>query len=547
MSIEEIARGESQNVEFKVSVSDKSENYARTVIAFANTQGGNIVFGVDDDRHVVGIDDGEETFFNIMDNIANAISDSCTPQIIPTIELQTLENKTVIVVNVLPGKQRPYYLKSKGKENGTFIRVGGTTRPAHTEKIKELELEGFRISWDELVCIGYDVNDKAVEQLLNDIKEFRTRADLPKREVTLAQLINWKVLSVNGKKLLPSNAFVLLTSDYFDFSKTQCAVFKGNDRSIFLDKREYTGPVHRQIEEAVNFVLRNIRLGARIEGLLRKEQYELPIEAIREAIINAHCHRNLTLEGCVQVAIYDDRLEVTSPGGLHNGLTYEDMMSGHSRIRNRVLANVFSAMGLVENWGTGIKRIMNACRAFDQPSFQSKPDSFCTTLPRTIKPQGTPSDGINENSDGVNANCDGINANCDGVNTDCDGINENSDGINTTSDGINANSDGVNTNCDGVNANSDGVNTNCDGVNTNCDGVNTNCDGVKFEGLNELQNKIVELLGNNGQLNAEKLSALTGITKRNIEKNLKVLKNKGLLIRHGSDKTGHWEVIKPTL
>ena len=103
-----------------------------------------------------------------------------------------------------------------------------------------------------------------------------------------------------------------------------------------------------QIEEAVDFVLRNIRLGATIDGLVRKEKYELPPEAIREMIINAHCHRNLLDESCVQIAIYDDRLEVTSPGGLYNGLTYEEVMNGHSKIRNKGIANIFSQMGLVE-------------------------------------------------------------------------------------------------------------------------------------------------------------------------------------------------------
>ena len=93
--------------------------------------------------------------------------------------------------------------------------------------------------------------------------------------------------------VLASNAYVLLTSDYFPFAKTQCAVFKGTDRTVFLDKREYTGPIYKQIESAVDFVLRNIRLGVTIDGLVRRESYELPVEAIREMIINAHCHRNL--------------------------------------------------------------------------------------------------------------------------------------------------------------------------------------------------------------------------------------------------------------
>ena len=100
---------------------------------------------------------------------------------------------------------------------------------------------------------------------------------------------------------------------------------------------------------------------------MRKEKYELPPEAIREMIINAHCHRNILDESCIQVAIYDDRLEVTSPGGLYNGLTYEEVMNGHSKIRNKGIANIFSQMGLIEAWGSGIKRILNAAEKYGLP------------------------------------------------------------------------------------------------------------------------------------------------------------------------------------
>ena len=148
--------GESKNIEYKLTLPDKSEKYIKTIVAFANSQGGKLIIGVDDKTHqVVGVDD--DNLFRLMDGIANAVSDSCVPQIIPDIEPQTIDGKTVIVVTVEVGKNRPYYLKSKGKENGTYIRVAGTSRQAYPEKIKELEMEGVRISWDELTCVGYPV------------------------------------------------------------------------------------------------------------------------------------------------------------------------------------------------------------------------------------------------------------------------------------------------------------------------------------------------------------------------------------------------------
>lgn len=472
-----IFSGESKNIEYKVTLPDKSEKYMKTIVAFANTQGGKLIVGVDDKTHqIVGVEN--DVLFQLMDGIANAVSDSCVPQIIPDIEPQTVDGKTVVVVSVEAGKNRPYYLKSKGKDNGTYIRVAGTSRLAFPEKIKELEMEGARISWDELTCVGYPVSKDATEKLCQDIERFRKKAGMPDHPVNKEQLINWKILKQSEGQLLATNAYALLTSDYFSFSKTQCAVFKGTDRAVFLDKRELKGPIYTQIEEAVDFVLRNIRLGATIDGLVRKERYELPPEAIREMIINAHCHRNLLDESCIQVAIYDDRLEVTSPGGLYNGLTYEEVMNGHSKIRNKGIANIFSQMGLVEAWGSGIKRILNAAEEYGlpKPRFQEFDNMFRVELFRNLFPMMEESRDIGEASEKHRRSIGEVS-----------GIEQ------------------------------------------------------QIE-LNDTQKKIIKLLLEDNQLSAIKLADRIGIASRNIESNIKKLKELGILIRHGSPKNGYWEV-----
>ena len=483
MGYEKMARdtlfsGESKNVEYKVTLPDKSEKYMKTIVAFANTQGGKLIVGIDDKTHeIVGVEN--EILFQVMDGIANAVSDSCVPQIIPDIEPQTVDGKTVIVVSVEAGKNRPYYLKSKGKENGTYIRVAGTSRQAFPEKIRELEMEGARISWDELTCVGYSVSDEATERLCQDIENFRKKAGMTEHSVKKEQLINWKILKQSEGQVMATNAYALLTSDYFPFSKTQCAVFKGTDRAVFLDKREFTGPIYAQIESAVDFVLRNIRLGARIDGLVRKEKYELPLEAIREMIINAHCHRNLLDESCIQVAVYDDRLEVTSPGGLYNGLTYEEVMNGHSKIRNKAIANIFSQMGLVEAWGSGIKRIFNAAKEYGllEPKFQEFDNMFRVELFRDSLPMTLENKNIGETSEKHRRN-----------------IGEASEKQET----------------------------------------------VDF---NSTQLEILKLLMENNRLSAVKLAEKIGVASRNIENNIKKLKELDILVRHGSPKNGYWEVI----
>ena len=277
---------------------------------------------------------------------------------------------------------------------GAYIRVGATSRPALPDKILELEMEGARISWDELTCLDYKFNEESIEQLCQDIMSYRQKAELSSTPVTKNQLINWKVLKEDAEQIFSSNAFALMTSDHFQFSKTQCAVFKGTTRNVFLDKRTFEGPLYKQIEETIHFVLRNIRLGATVEGLLRKESYELPVEAIREMIVNAHCHRNYLDEACIQVALFDDRLEVTSPGGLYNGLTYEEMMTGHSKTRNRAIAKVFNQMGIIEAWGTGIQRILSTSERYDLPTPEIivTDNSFRVTLYRQFD-----DDEINDN------------------------------------------------------------------------------------------------------------------------------------------------------
>ena len=487
--------GESKNIEYKVSLPDKSEKYMKTIVAFANTQGGKLIVGVDDETHqIIGVE--KETLFQVMDAIANAVSDACMPQIIPDIEPQTVDGKTVIVVSVEAGKNRPYYLKSKGKENGTYVRVAGTSRQAFPEKIKELEMEGARISWDELICVGYPVTEQATEKLCQDIERFRKKAGMMEHVVKKEQLINWKILKQADGQLLATNAYALLTSDYFAFSKTQCAVFKGTDRAVFLDKREFTGPVYTQIEEAIDFVLRNIRLGATIDGLVRKEKYELPPEAIREMIINAHCHRNLLDESCIQVAIYDDRLEVTSPGGLYNGLTYEEIMNGHSKIRNKGIANIFSQMGLVEAWGSGIKRIFNAAEEYGlpEPQFQEFDNMFRVELFRKKV------DFVAESE-------------------------QRKFGEETEKFGEEIEKFGK--------------------ENRKVRRSEGESSEKKQEyKLNDTQKKMMILLSENAHLSAAKLAEQLEVGSRSIEKNIRKLKEYGILIRHGSPKNGYWEVVE---
>ncbi|HIR93269.1 MAG TPA: putative DNA binding domain-containing protein [Candidatus Egerieimonas intestinavium] len=368
MTIAEILAGESKNVEFKENLPEKSIKYMKSVVAFANGSGGKIIFGIaDKTREVIGFD--KEDVFKKVDAIANAVSDSCEPAIIPDITLQTVDSKTVIVVEIAEGRQRPYYIKTLGKEGGVYVRVAGTTRLADEYMIKELMFEGSNRYFDQALCAGLTISDEDIdtlckamrEQAVKNARNEEQRTSI--KEVGKQQLRSWGILIERDGKDYPSNAFAILTGYGGLHVATQCGVFKGTTKEIFVDRREYTGPLWKQIEEAFQFVLRNIHLGAAIVGIYRQDIYEIPPEAIRELIINAMVHRSYLDHGTIQVAVYDNRLEITSPGKLPMGQTVERMKEGYSKIRNEALAHAFSYMNLIEHWGSGIPRIIGKVKA----------------------------------------------------------------------------------------------------------------------------------------------------------------------------------------
>ena len=377
MAMEQLFTGESKNIEYKQEVPSNSEKYMKTIIVFANGAGGQLVFGIEDETcKVVGIPQNQ--VFAKADQITNAIVDSCQPMADFEIKYRTIEEKTVIIVQVYPGARRPYYLKSKGMMDGTYIRVSRTTRKADGFVVKELSFQGDNKCYDQTIAVGQTVTKKQIDALCKTMYEYALKQcsnETEKVEVQRVEeknLIAWGLLVQREGKLFPTNGFMLLTNNTAAEAAIQCAVFKGTDRAVFLDRKEYAGTLFEQIDEAYQYVLRNIRMGAEINGLYRKDIYELPIDSIRELIANAVSHRSYLDPSKVQVAIFDDRLEVTSPGMLIGGLTIDDLKSGCSRPRNRGIVNAFTYMKIIEQWGSGIPRMMKACKEVGLPEPELK-------------------------------------------------------------------------------------------------------------------------------------------------------------------------------
>ena len=292
-----------------------------------------------------------------MDGLANMISDAIYPQVNPRITFETIDDKTIVIADILPGQNQPYCLKAEGSLDGVYIRVAATTRKAEREKIRELVLLGEGKSYDKLFERHAPASEQAIKNLCKVIEQYSH-----KRSVRLENMLGWGLLKEDNGKLSPSIAFSLLAENDLHFARIQCGLFKGTDKVYFLDRKEFDGPLNEQIDNAYNFILQHINIGAEIKGLYRKDVPEIPTEVIRELIVNAVMHRNYLAHSNIQVCIFDDRIEITNPGGLYGGLTLEKMLSGISSIRNELIADIFLKMGIVEKWGTGLLRIADICR-----------------------------------------------------------------------------------------------------------------------------------------------------------------------------------------
>ena len=330
------------------------------------------MFGIDDKTlEIVGMD--EDNIFKTMDAITNAISDSCEPRIRPDVTLQTVNDKTVIVVEILPGAMRPYYIKSEGMTEGTYMRVSGTTRPVEGYMLKELILEGQNRYFDSEPCRELQITDEDIQNLCKTMKEtaikntWQNSEKAKIKDITKNTLLSWGILTEVQGEIFPTNAYALLTGQLRMQPVIQCGLFKGKDRAYFADRKEFDGPIQNQVDAAYQYVLEKINMGMQIQGIYRQDVYELPTDSVRELIANAVAHRSYLEPGNIQVAIFDDRLEVTSPGMLLNNVSIKKMMEGYSKPKNPAIANAFAYMKIIEKWGTGIPRIFRECRDYGLP------------------------------------------------------------------------------------------------------------------------------------------------------------------------------------
>lgn len=351
---------EGKTLEFKRDASSAGP-ILRTVCAFANTAGGRLLFGIEDRTGaVVGVPEP----LDLEERLASIIADGIVPRVLPDIEVVPWRSTHVVAVRVHLGPSRPYHVASLGPAEGTFVRLGSTNRRADAQLAAEIARSAQGVGFDEqpVPDLGADAIDlAAVRTAFSGVRDIR-RSDLKTLRLTT---------TAQGRDAPTVGGLLLFGRDRlerFPDAWVQAGRFKGASKSTIIDSADITVPLIDAVDHAIAFVVRNTATRYEIGGARRLEVPEYPPAAVREAIVNAVVHADYSQQGApIRIAIFDDRLEVESPGMLVPGLTIADVLGGVSKLRNRVIGRVFRELGLIEQWGSGVARMREACRQAGLP------------------------------------------------------------------------------------------------------------------------------------------------------------------------------------
>lgn len=357
----------------------KPKSWLKSISAFANGIGGVLFFGVSDDERLVGLHDAK----SVSEKISEMIKTKMDPIPAIVLSIHREDNKEFIVVTVPAGEETPYYYVGDGNRIA-FVRVGNESHPASAVDLKRLVLRGSHITYDSLPS-RYPLGSLAFTKL-RSIYRMRTG-----KEFTDADFISCELVDENS---MLTNAGVLLADDCpLRHSRLFCTRWNGNDKASgvidALDDREYSGSLISLLQDGIEFVNNNSKKSWKKTGNGRIEMPEYPEQAVHETIVNALIHRDYTEVGSeVHIDIYDNRLEVYSPGGMFDGSIVQNLDTDYvaSKRRNPIIADVFSRMNYMERRGSGFRKIKadyrNAVNYRDElaPVFKSTATSFFTIL-----------------------------------------------------------------------------------------------------------------------------------------------------------------------
>jgi ATP-dependent DNA helicase RecG len=378
-----LKKNEGKTLEFKEN-SQPLQKIIQTIIAFANTAGGIILLGIKNGtKEVVGL----QNVLQEEEKIANAIADSVSPLLIPKLQFCSFRERDILIITV-PYSPNLYHLKSKGEIEGAFIRLGSTNRLADAHTIAEMKRLKEHTSFDRLPDCRYSIDDFDFE-LAKKLFSIAGKTFTEAKAKALELLIDYQ------SEIYPTKGGLLLfgkeRDKLFPDPIIRMIRFEGNSKNSAIDELESRSSLSQALEEILVFIRRHTSVRSSVKGIKREEVPQYSPMILRESVMNALVHADYANQRSpIQVAIFDDRLEITNPGSLPFGLSLDTAISGVSQLRNKVLGRIFRELKLTEHWGSGLKRMLETCEEQNVPlpKFEELDNFFRITLyPNTIKSQ----------------------------------------------------------------------------------------------------------------------------------------------------------------
>lgn len=353
---------EDQKTELKVEL---TKDIKKEVVAFANSNDGTIYIGIDDNGNIIGLTNAEKDLEALSGMIREGICSDLT--LYTKIYIKNIGNKDIIIVKVSEAPNKPYYLTEKGlKSSGVYLRHGNVSVQASEEVIKKMLLESNSSSFENNISNNQDLH-------FEYLKEVFRKHNI---EINDNKFKSLNITNLNGQY----TNLGLLLSDECPYS-IKCAIFNGNNKIEFKDRKEFTGSVLKQVNDTYEYLDLYNRTKGKIIGLERQDIRDYPEYALRESLLNAVIHRDYNFTGSILISLFDDHYEITSLGGLVKGISIKDLYAGVSESRNPNLANIFYRLRYVESFGTGIGRILESYQDYEKkPLILDSDNAFKVTL-----------------------------------------------------------------------------------------------------------------------------------------------------------------------
>ncbi|WP_314622538.1 ATP-binding protein [uncultured Selenomonas sp.] len=350
--------------DFVEQIVAESGSFLNTAVAFANGRGGRIIFYGEGGR-------GFSTELEIIpyiDEVTRQIFESCEPRIFPRVGVELQDGRQVVVVEIFPGMEKPYFLKEAGMMDGTYVRVGGATRLAEPYQVQELLLSGTNSSADQLAAQTL-VDEVEIEEfcrmMYSEAKKRRTDGEDVVR-LQKEELLSWKLLREEEGECRATHGWHLLAGtadELFPEGFVQCAEYLGSTRLDFVGGEEFFGSLMEQVDGAASYVQE--RLASR--GVKARGLSDLPQDLVHRLIARAVCQRNYAAPGRISLVLYEDRLEITVPGLLEEDMTIWKLKTGFAKIRNRAIAAAFCYMGMMSGFQSILPELYRAAKQAHLP------------------------------------------------------------------------------------------------------------------------------------------------------------------------------------